>query len=377
MIPGEVAASGPARLPAVDATARPTASGHARPQHTEPAGDALRTARLLLAPELEAGTLRPGQLAAAAGARGLRTRPVPPAPVRLVQRLRRRRGGLGHLDAVATPLDAIRREALGGAAAGPPRFLVRVDEFPHYRAWDEPERYGTERFRRFHAILAEAGVPYLIAAPSRVSRAPLDPAERAWRPLDDGEAHELRAIVAAGTTLALHGRDHRTRSADPRRHSELCGLGAAATAALLDGALAELAALGLDRPEVFVPPFNRFDAAQLPLLAERFPIVCGGPETVGLLGFQRSPQWRSGTVYLPSYAPLYGRAREVLPAARAMVEAQQALWAPITLHWGWEADEEWTALSELVRAIAPYATRWERFLTRAREERAAAGGAVS
>ena len=89
--------------------------------------------------------------------------------------------------------------------------------------------------------MAEAGVPYLIAVPPRVSRRPLDPETRDWRPLDDGERamlEELRAdpIVAFG----LHGRDHRTRHVSPRRHSELCGLSLDATEELLDGALAEL-----------------------------------------------------------------------------------------------------------------------------------------
>jgi peptidoglycan/xylan/chitin deacetylase (PgdA/CDA1 family) len=219
--------------------------------------------------------------------------------------------------------------------------------------------------------MAGAGVPYLIAVAPRVSRAPLDPAVTVSRPLGEDETAQLHMVAREGATIGLHGLDHRTRFVHPRRHSELCGLDVARAAARIDESLAELARAGVARPEVFVPPFNRFDAAHYPLLAARFPVVCGGPETIGTLGFHRTPLWRDGAVYLPSYAPLYGPARVVLPAAREMIERRQALWAPITLHWGWEADEDWHALGELARAIAPVTASWEPFIALARRERAA------
>jgi glycosyltransferase involved in cell wall biosynthesis/peptidoglycan/xylan/chitin deacetylase (PgdA/CDA1 family) len=345
-----------------DAIAQRTRAVYADALGGAHAGDAGRTARIVFARELATGRLSDAQATAPAVLRALRTRPVPPAPVRLAQLVRRRRGGLDFDSAVAAPLDALRRSVLGDDAPGPPRFLVRVDEFPHYQAWDEPARFGTAGFERFHTILTEAGVPYCIAVPPRVSRRPLDPAGTAWRALDDGEIATLRRIEAEGVTLALHGRDHRTRHASPRRRSELTGLDAAATAELLDGALAELDAVGVGRPEVFVPPYNRFDAEQYALLAARFGVVCSGPETLATMGFQPTPQWRDGALFLPSYWPLYGHAREVLPAASALIEAQRAVWAPITLHWGWEADDGWGELEALVAAIAPAACGWDELL---------------
>ena len=93
--------------------------------------------------------------------------------------------------------------------------------------------------------------------------------------------------------------------------------GAGETEQLLDDALAELARHEI-RPDVFVPPYNRFDARQFEALARRFAVVCGGPESIGLMGFQRTPQWRGETVYLPSYAPVYGRAARVLARGRAL-----------------------------------------------------------
>lgn len=242
-----------------------------------------------------------------------------------------------------------------------PRILVRVDEFPHYQAWDEPDRFGSSRFARFHEIMAGAGVHYLVAVLPRVSRSPLSPAGVESRSLEDGEIAMLRRLADADVCFALHGRDHRTREASSRRHSELCGLDCLQTGALIDEALAELEPHGV-RPDVFVPPFNRFDARQFPWLGRRFSVVCGGPESIGLMGLQRTPQWRGDTVYLPSYAPYYGRAIDLLKALPPAIERARAQWIPVVLHWGWEAEAGWSDLERLVDLIAPYTAAWQDFL---------------
>ena len=316
----------------------------------------LRSARLLLGADAPSDALQMRAVRAA-----VRSRPIPSSPARFLQRVQRKLGGLDYERAVAAPLASARRAALGAAAAAPPRFLVRVDEFPHYLAADQPDRYGTEGYRRFHALMATAGVPYLVAVLPCVSDAPLDPGGAGRRSLQQDERALLAQLEQDGVAFGLHGLDHRTRAASSRRHSELCGLGPAATETLLDEAFAELAPLGIV-PEVFVPPYNRFDAEQYDVLARRFAVVCGGPESVGLLGFQRTPLWRGEAVYLPSYQPLYGHAREVLPAAERLIAGDIGVWAPIVLHWGWEADEDWAALERLLAAIAPYAARWQDFL---------------
>ncbi len=334
--------------------------------------DELRSARLLLGANVHGEQALAEALRIPAVRAAVRSRAIPPRPARFMQRVQRKLGGLDYERAVAAPLESARRAALGADGAAPPRFLVRVDEFPHYLAADQPDRYGNERYSRFHALMAAAGVPYLIAVLPRVSHAPLDPDGEGWRSLREDERAVLGRLERDAVTFALHGLDHRTRAASARRHSELCGLGPAATEKLLDDALAELAPLGIV-PEVFVPPYNRFDAGQYDVLARRFAVVCGGPETVGLLGFQRTPMWRGEAVYLPSYHPLYGHAREVLPAARRLIEGDVGVWAPIVLHWGWEADEDWAALQLLLAEIAPYTARWQDFLIAVGDSARAAG----
>ncbi|MGN6188751.1 MAG: DUF2334 domain-containing protein [Conexibacter sp.] len=323
--------------------------------------DAVRGARLLFDAEISAGVVDAGAVETPAVLDAVRARPVPAKPLRWAQDVRRKLGRLDHERAVDQPLTAARRAVLGARAAAPPRFLVRVDELPHYKAWDEPERFGAAGFERFHELLQTAGVPYLVAVLPRVSRAPLDPHGTESRALTDEEAALLRRVAgSAGVAVALHGRDHRTRFADPRRHSELCGLDARQTAALLDDGLAELDRHGV-YPDVFVAPYNRFDAGQWTALAQRFAIVGGGPESIRRIGFQRAPVWREEAVYLPSYAPYYGHARDVLPAVERAIEAQTGLWTPLVLHWGWEADAGWRELEALCARIAPYTAEWTAF----------------
>jgi hypothetical protein len=327
---------------------------------TRRAPDQLRTARLLFDEELQAGALDAAALATRAVRRATRVRGVPPRVVRLTEQVRYKAGGLRFAPAVAAPLLHARAAALGERAAAPPRFLIRVDEFPHYMADDDPRRFGVERFARFHEIMHSAGVPYLIAVLPRVSRQPLSPSASGSRALDGAEVEMLARLGAERVTLAMHGLDHRTRFADPRRRSELCGLSSEQLERLLDDGLRELAQHEI-RPRVFVPPYNRFDAAQWPVLARRFSIVGGGPESIGPLGFHSTPQWRGQSVYLPSYAPLYGRAGEVLAAVERLIDEQAGLWLPVVLHWGWEADDGWSELERLASRIAPYTSDWDQF----------------
>jgi len=336
------------------------------------ARDQTRTARLLLDAELAAGTLAPEALLAPAVRRATRVRAVPPRPARVVEQVRCKLGRLDFDTAVAEPLVAARRAVLGEGATAQPRFLVRVDEFPHYMAWDDPEGFGTARYERFHEIMSGAGVPYLVAVLPRVAREPLSPTASRSRSLEPGEVAMLRRLSGERVAFGMHGRDHRTRFSSPRRHSELCGLSGAATDELLEDGLAELARHEI-HPTVFVPPYNRFDAGQLEALARRFEVVCGGPESIGTMGFHSTPQWRGETVYLPSYAPYYGRAADVLPAVERAIKRAAGLWVPVVLHWGWEMDAGWADLERLAERIAPYAAGWEDFRGAIQRSRAPGG----
>ncbi len=349
--------------------------------------DERRSARLLFGPELATGALEERELLASAEVRqAVAAQRIPSALGRAAQRAAMRRGRLTFEQASIEPMIVARRALLGERAAGPPRLLIRVDEFPHVNVIARPE-LGLDSFRHFHACMA--GAPYLLAVMPAVAAEPFEPRRAAARALDrrrpgarresqpeaapsvgqppeeraldDHEVALLTELRTEGVSFGQHGYNHRTRHRHPRRHSELSGLRAPGVEELLDRGAQRLAEVGV-RPRVFVPPYNRFDPAQYPLLAERFDVICGGPESVLAMGFHAAPLWRGEAVYLPVYEPLYGRAVEILPIVERLIERQAGIWVPIVLHWGWEALEEWDALERLMQRAAPYATSWEAFL---------------
>jgi predicted ATP-grasp superfamily ATP-dependent carboligase len=293
-------------------------------------------------------------------ARALRTRRVPPLPERARQRIAMKQGRLDWAREWLAPLQAARRAAIGEAADGPPRFLVRVDEFPYYSGYDDP-RFGAEASLRFHSVLAEHGVEYLLAVVPQWTHEPLRPGGSGGRPLDDSDRELLGRMRAEGATFAQHGATHRTRFESPRRRSELGGLASDALLGLLEDGRRRLAAIGLE-PRILVPPFNRFDAGQWETMAAHYDVITGGPESVLTMGFHGGPQWRGGAVYLPCYEPLYAKAEVVLGAVENLIALQVGTWIPVVLHMGWEIDDAMASLGRLAQRIAPYAASWDDFL---------------
>jgi predicted ATP-grasp superfamily ATP-dependent carboligase len=295
--------------------------------------------------------------------RALRTRRIPTRPERVAQRLRMKAGRLSYEDSWLSPLQAARRQALGAVADGGLRFLVRVDEFPYYSGLDNP-KYGREASKRFHAVMAEAGVPHLMSVVPQWTHEPMQPAGVGGRPLDDDDRVLLDQMRQDGVTFAQHGHTHRTRNTDPRRHSELCGLDQDRLTELLENGRKKLAEVGV-HPRILVPPFNRFDATQWPVLERLYDVITGGPESVVLMGFHGGPQWRGSAIYLPCYAPLYDSAAVVLPAIETMIDRGVGGWIPVVLHMGWEIDDDYAALSRLAKHVAPYAASWDDLLATA------------
>jgi Uncharacterized protein conserved in bacteria (DUF2334) len=316
--------------------------------------DERRTARLLFAPELETHDVLEVELDHPAVAEAVRWMPVPSRISRELQRRAVRSGKLSYLRDVAEPVARAREAVMGERAAGDPRLLVRVDEFPYYGAFADPDGWAST-FSVFHAD-ALAGTPYLLSVLPRVARDPLDPKGTESRPWTDAERAALPPV-----SHALHGYDHRTRRRSPKAHSELAGLNKEELDALLDRGLAALGELGLEPPRAFVPPFNRFDAGQYFELSQRFDVVCGGPESVRRAGWMRSPQWRADAIYLPAHPPLYGRAAEMIELIETLAERRWALWVPVVLHLSWEAADEWRGLVQWRERVGRYAVPWEEF----------------
>jgi len=324
--------------------------------------DERRSARLLFHSELAAGTVTEEAVFTAPEVRAaVRTRHVPPLPWRVAQAALRKAGRLSPQQRVIDPAVRARRAVLGAAADGPPRVLLRMDEYPHWLAAREPARFGDDAFAPWREIMAAAGCAHLVAVVPRIAD---DPEQKTGgaRDLTDVELARLRQLAADGVVFGLHGYEHRTRFAHPRLHTELGHRSRAGVGALLDQALGVLSRRAGIRPQVLVPPFNTFDAFQYRELAARFPVVTGGPESILRMGFHATPTWRAGSVYLPAYPPLYGTAAEVLPVLDQQLAADTGLWTPVVLHWGWEAQRGWRDLELFAEMIAPYAVPWNTFL---------------
>jgi hypothetical protein len=302
----------------------------------------------------------------------LESRAVPPVALRTAQRVAMKLGWLQWERAWLRRLIEARESVLGEAASGPPRFLVRVDEFPYYTSFDRPR--DIDMSRRFHRVMADAGVAHLMSVLPQLTHAPLSAGSSGGRPLGEEEIALLEQMRHDGVVFAQHGNTHRTRLENPRRRSELCGLEPAETEELLEDGRRRLLAAGVGETRVFVPPFNRFDSVQYPLLAKCFDVVCGGPESVALMGFHGGPLWRDGAVYLPCYAPLYADARTILPAVERLIETAPGTWIPIVLHTSWEESDDFSSLARLAKRIAPYAASWEELLAEVDRSAGATGG---
>lgn len=332
-------------------------TGTVRPIRAE---RSVRTARLLFDADLAAARVHPDDLAGRQLLRALHAT-IPSSPHRLAQRLAMKYGHLSGERHAFGRIERARHRLLGAESAAPPRFLVRVDEFPHWLGTDEPARFGTDPFRRFHDIMASAGVPYLLAVVPRPAPNPDDPFDDRRRDLDTHEVAVLEALPRDGVEIGLHGLDHRTRDPRPRHQGELIGLLAGSLARRLDEGIGVLDALG-HRPRVLVPPWNRFGPEQWPVLASRFDVITGGPESVRHMGLQPTPVWLDDAVYLPSYQPYYDHAANIVDAARAAIDRGAGTWIPIVLHWGWEVEDDFAGLRRLLEVIAPCTSRWDDFL---------------
>lgn len=253
-----------------------------------------------------------------------------------------------------------RRAMLGARASGPPRFLIRVDEFPDAAGLDVTER-GLAASKAFHETLAAEGVPYLMAIVPQHTHRPLDPAATGGHALGAEDCVFIEQMAQEGVTFAQHGTTHRTRYANPRRRSELSGLRPEETEVLIADGRERLARAGVF-PRVFVPPFNRFDASQYSDLARHFDVIGGGPESVPLMGFHGSPVWRDEAVFLPCYAPYYAGAAKLRPVIDRVVGLAPGTWIPIVLHVAWEINDGFRSLAAFARKVAPYAASWCDFL---------------
>ena len=241
------------------------------------------------------------------------------------------------------------REQEHGRTSADACVLLRVDDYPHWSV-------QTSRFWEFHEVLAAAGINYLVAATPNLVSQPLVPGSPA-REVSVEEWRRLSSAVAAGELeVALHGVTHGSMSA--RRPAEFGKMRLPDVQDKVRRGWSTLIERGC-RPVAFVPPFNRFPTRLWSALPEDCRIVGLGPESLRDVQLCATPSRLFEKTVVISLPPFYGRARTILRALEhgRWLECRGVI-LPITLHWTWELDDSFRAVSELMGVLKDRGLRW-------------------
>jgi len=217
--------------------------------------------------------------------------------------------------------------------------ILRVDDFPR---WDIP----TERFLRFRDIILEYKIPIILGVTPLIVGNPLDPFDTKCRDLTEEEIIIIRELTNCGSIVALHGLTHRVSI---KGGGEYIGLTEPEVEDNIKKSLKKMEDAGITTNTI-IPPFNAFDATAFLVFGRYFKAVFGGPESIGIFGGYFGPVFLNGTLYLPSYRGLYGRAfsiKEHLLFYEPVLKQPKIYYLPITIHWAWELGDEYVGVKEL------------------------------
>lgn len=215
--------------------------------------------------------------------------------------------------------------------AGEGDFIVRVDDFPR----------GDRRFseyEQFHRIMVQHNVPYILG---------VTPFETYFT--GSGEFSErMGFLVEHNIRFGLHGLTHQP--------GELRRIGLTAAASMISDVVPVLKQLAGFLP-VYIPPFNDIFWPEYVMLSRYFNAVTGGPESIKTMGLF-PPCKLKGTWYLPSYWGFYGRSADILGFLDSGMAGKTRRPMPITLHWAWEADDDFRDLRRLLSRLRGRVSDW-------------------
>jgi peptidoglycan/xylan/chitin deacetylase (PgdA/CDA1 family) len=230
---------------------------------------------------------------------------------------------------------------------------------------DFPARRGTAAdFRRFHRIARDHGIPYLLGVTPFLDRGEGPVA------LTPEESEVLRQCLGEGGECALHGFTHRRRYRN--YPSELAGMGPAElrrNLARADDCLRRTGATAVG----FVAPFNGYSPHTLSILAERFPLLGGGPESVEACGYRAGPCAFLGATYVPSYRGVYDVDGRALRSFDALAASAADLVLPVAIHWTNGLADGFRSFEALCQRLAGRTLAWSSSLAHVAAVRALAG----
>ena len=240
---------------------------------------------------------------------------------------------------------------------GKPTFLLRVDDFPR---WDKT----SDQFLSFHEILFKNEIPYLLGVTPFPSRNPFSTATQDDHAIESRDLDILKQITKCGAEIAMHGYSHQTINL--HRKTEIVGLPAEQLESKILKGLEKLRLEGLPT-DFFIPCFNSFDALSLRILRKYFKVICGGPESVLHIGLKFSPSYIDNTLYIPSYYPAYGKAKELLLFIENVKKIKENIIIPLTLHWAWEIENDFIDVHKLCNTIKGQTLSWQLYFLQSLE----------
>lgn len=213
--------------------------------------------------------------------------------------------------------------------------LVRVDDFPRVNM-------NLKDFKMFDSIMKKFNIPYLLGVTPNLCLDPLNWNSTRYHKLTREEIKTLRNL--GDVEIAMHGVTHQTyRYGFVKRllgfHSEFAGLDGEQTASKLDLGLKLFESYGIEKPRILIPPFNTFDESNLEVFKKYFKFVTGGPET------KKAIKKRDAGRLIISDGFHYGHSYDIFVEPD---DFESDGYCCVTLHWGWETEDNFLALKKLL-----------------------------
>ncbi len=230
---------------------------------------------------------------------------------------------------------------------GHPSFLIRIDDFPH---WERT----LEDFKRFHQVMEEFDIPYLLGVTPCLSLDRHNPFNTDFKKIDFREAEIIKHPLIE---IAMHGFSHQTNNT--KKNSEFTGLREKEVTEKIEKGLEIFSRFDI-KPIAFIPPFDEIDMTSYKVLSRYFKIITGGPDSAKNIGYKLSPSFFKGAVYVPYYRPSGSIA--FLKKFLKDTPIRREIILPIVIHWANESANRYKDLTELMRIIKSNTLRFKEII---------------
>ncbi|MFC2061475.1 DUF2334 domain-containing protein [Elusimicrobiota bacterium] len=242
-----------------------------------------------------------------------------------------------------------------GEAGKEIKYIIRVDDYPHWKC-------PLSDFEEFHRLMRLYNVPYLLAVVPLPALDPFNFEDKERRDLTEAEKELLVKVSEGETEVGMHGISHSIYC--ERIKSELVGRPPEELKDEIENGLAVFRDIGIS-PQVFIAPFNTVSEDNIAVLSSYFKLITGGEETIKYLGYYWGILKLDSISYLPSYPPLYEKAKNILNYIsdnQELLKSNPMEYMPITLHWSWEVEDRFKELKKLLTFIQGKTAAWSEII---------------